>query len=185
MSYKWHKNNYPPTIYDGEAPDGTRIGGVTHGVVFGPDPAFHTSRGNFHTLEAAQQALIEAYEKGVAAAAEKAIVADGRRSIFCTPEPKHFDLVFAALYDGVISAGGDGDGALFCKYYNYKDVAELFKEYEVRWAYGTKKIKEIYTVSYDPDASRVLFCSWQECICIEQFGEKSDFDHWMDVVIVK
>jgi len=65
--YSWIECCYPPTIYEGYFVDDDgveqQIGGVTHGVVFGPDPAFSAGAERFYTLEEAKSHLIKQFEE--------------------------------------------------------------------------------------------------------------------------
>jgi hypothetical protein len=64
-TYSWFRQDFPPTIYDGVAyfeDFEVRIGGVTHGVVWGDSHAFFTHVGSFDTLVEAKDALIKNFE---------------------------------------------------------------------------------------------------------------------------
>lgn len=114
-------------------------------------------------------------------------VADGKRSIYCPAEPEHFSSTFNALVRGVWSAGGDGDGALFCRHYEYTAVAEIFAEYEIDMLDGKKiKMKDMYKIHTYPNEKRILFTDESnENISIEQWSGENDAKPWTDIVIIK
>jgi hypothetical protein len=62
MNYKWIRNNYPPTIYDGECIEtNEKIGGVTCCITV-DGIAFYTYIGIFYDLHSAKESLIKNYE---------------------------------------------------------------------------------------------------------------------------
>lgn len=68
------------------------------------------------------------------------------------------NLFFETLLRGTWSAGGDGLGLFICRYDDYKEVANLFKEYEVIFADNSKgKVKDIYQVHEENDKGLILF----------------------------
>lgn len=113
--------------------------------------------------------------------------ADGKRSIYCDAKLEYFTSTFNALVRGVWSAGGDGDGALFCRHYNYVEVADIFGDYEAEMTDGTKrKMKDMYKRHEYPDEKRVLFTDESnENISIEQWEGSNDIENWTDIVIIK
>jgi hypothetical protein len=109
-------------------------------------------------------------------------IANGKRSIYCAATPELFNGIFNILIRDMC---GDDDVALFCRHYDYKEVVELFKEYEVLWADGVKKVKEVYDINEDPKNNRTTFHMGQDNVCIEQYNGENDTKQWTDMVIIK
>lgn len=109
-------------------------------------------------------------------------IADGKKSIYCTATPEIFNRTFDVL---VRDMCGDDDHVLFCKYYDYRQVVEIFKEHEMLWGDGSiRKAKELYVISEEPERNRVVFSMGQDNVCIEQYDEKNNLAQW-DLVIIK
>jgi len=65
----------------------------------------------------------------------------------------HINSIFNAFLDGVYASGGDGSGRLLTKYYDFKELADLFGDYVIPYqnSDGTinnekfRRVKDIYT----------------------------------------
>ena len=95
-----------------------------------------------------------------------------KKSIYCSIDKEDFTKIFDQLMRGLDFAGGDGDVALFLRWHDYKEVAELFKGYEIEYTDKTKhKITEIYEgLSEDIDNKRIIFYRMNESITIGEYN---------------
>ena len=97
---------------------------------------------------------------------------------------ERFEPIFYQLWKGMLSAGGDGDSALFLRYHDYKEVAELFKEYEVEYHDKSRhKMKEFFSIS--EDGKSFIFHEHQESITIGEFDiAKFKPSHYTELIII-
>ena len=110
--------------------------------------------------------------------------ADGKRSIYCPVEKTDFDKIFNQLMYGLDFAGGDGDVALFLRWHNYEEVAELFKNYEVEYIDKSKhKMTELYQVRMD--VKKIVFERMNESITIGEYNKDTfDAEPYTELVII-
>ncbi len=90
-----------------------------------------------------------------------------------------FNKLFEPFYDIVLQSGGDGDGIILCKYFDYKDVADLFEKFLTNKNYMFKKVVH-------QDKTQVVFYDGEEAFIIA--GHNSDYNEklpkFQDILII-
>ena len=73
------------------------------------------------------------------------------------------------MKDVIFDSGGDGSGTLYCKNYNYKEVAELFEQWSDDLEMNLTRLNSV-------EGKYVSFYSDQEGIVIKQMEQPLDKD---------
>ena len=101
-------------------------------------------------------------------------------------DKEHFDKIFHQLEYGLGFAGGDGDVALYLRWHDYKEVAELYKHFEIEYTDKTKhKMTEIYEVREVPEEEKVVFERMNESVTIGRYNPDTFNAHpYAEMVII-
>lgn len=95
---------------------------------------------------------------------------------FCTIDEgyrkDHIMSIIDLLYNECISAGGDGDGAWYSRFYNIQDIALLVREYN-------SKLKFPFNIKWI-DENTLFWGEEQEAIIITNDEEK--YKNWPDYI---
>lgn len=69
--------------------------------------------------------------------------------------PVYFERAFDLMLDMVYGEGGEGSGTIFCRYTNFKDVAEKFAEFVESRGYIMSKSSVDMTVTFSDNQTHV------------------------------